>query len=265
MKQNRLYYYGARYYDSKWGIWLGVDLMSDKYPGWSPFTYCLNNPVKIVDPDGNEGYEIDQETGKISQVSETKYYQAKDRSITTVNKGETYHGNDPEVDQVMNSDGRSTYVTHGVMGEKQQNEKERQVFQFPTSSEAKDFYYFAAESSQAEWAYADMKGGEGVVGTDYSNGQTTIPSFFENNNGSDINMISHSHNGSGGAPSIYVLNKKGLKEPGDLPNASNSKYPQIQRQVYDVPGRQVFFYDGSTLGKVLGGEKVESKPVNRCK
>ena len=35
-------------------IWLSVDPMSDKYPGVSPYTYCANNPVKLVDPNGRE-------------------------------------------------------------------------------------------------------------------------------------------------------------------------------------------------------------------
>ena len=33
-------------------IWLSVDPMADKYPGVSPYTYCANNPVKLVDEDG---------------------------------------------------------------------------------------------------------------------------------------------------------------------------------------------------------------------
>jgi hypothetical protein len=40
------------YYDSGSSIWLFVDPMSDKYPNMSPYNYCANNPVILVDPDG---------------------------------------------------------------------------------------------------------------------------------------------------------------------------------------------------------------------
>ena len=44
----------ARYYNSALSIWLSVDPMSDKYPSTSPYTYCANNPVRLVDPNGEE-------------------------------------------------------------------------------------------------------------------------------------------------------------------------------------------------------------------
>jgi len=49
-------YFGARYYDSGLSIWLSVDPMSDKYPSMSPYNYCANNPVILVDPDGRKIY-----------------------------------------------------------------------------------------------------------------------------------------------------------------------------------------------------------------
>ena len=49
-----LSYFGARYYTSDLAIWLSVDPMSDKYPSLSPYTYCANNPIKLVDPNGEE-------------------------------------------------------------------------------------------------------------------------------------------------------------------------------------------------------------------
>ena len=45
-------YFGARYYDSGLSVWLSVDPLSDKYPSMSPYTYCANNPIMMVDPDG---------------------------------------------------------------------------------------------------------------------------------------------------------------------------------------------------------------------
>ena len=46
-------YFGARYYDSEALTgWLSVDPMSDKYPGISSYSYCVWNPVKLVDPNG---------------------------------------------------------------------------------------------------------------------------------------------------------------------------------------------------------------------
>ncbi|MBR4787257.1 MAG: RHS repeat-associated core domain-containing protein, partial [Bacteroidales bacterium] len=49
-----LSYFGSRYYSSDLSIWLSVDPMSDKYPSLSPYVYCANNPVKLVDPNGEE-------------------------------------------------------------------------------------------------------------------------------------------------------------------------------------------------------------------
>ena len=57
-----LSYFGSRYYSSDLSIWLSVDPMSDKYPSLSPYVYCADNPVKLVDPNGEEirGFSINE-------------------------------------------------------------------------------------------------------------------------------------------------------------------------------------------------------------
>ena len=52
-----LSYFGARYYSSDLSIWLSVDPMASKYPSLSPYVYCADNPVKLVDPNGEE-YDV---------------------------------------------------------------------------------------------------------------------------------------------------------------------------------------------------------------
>ena len=70
-----LSYFGSRYYSSDLSIWLSVDPMSDKYPSFSPYTYCANNPVRLVDPNGEDIWEIDEE-GRI--VNHYKSYTKND-------------------------------------------------------------------------------------------------------------------------------------------------------------------------------------------
>jgi RHS repeat-associated protein len=53
-EETGLYYYGARYYAGWIGIWISVDPLQNKYPGWSPFNFTLGNPTKNIDPDGRE-------------------------------------------------------------------------------------------------------------------------------------------------------------------------------------------------------------------
>ena len=48
------YDYGARMYDPVLGRWHVADPMSEKNYSITPYGYCLNNPVKHIDPDGKQ-------------------------------------------------------------------------------------------------------------------------------------------------------------------------------------------------------------------
>jgi RHS repeat-associated protein len=66
--------YGARMYDEQIGRWVVQDPMSTNYYLLSPYTYCSNNPILLVDPDGkrlyfSSGAGHDQDnTGYISKI-----------------------------------------------------------------------------------------------------------------------------------------------------------------------------------------------------
>ncbi len=80
-----LSYFGSRYYSSDLSIWLSVDPMSDKYPSLSPYVYCANNSVKLVDPNGEEIDWVEKADGTI-------YWDENATSKETTKHGETYLG-----------------------------------------------------------------------------------------------------------------------------------------------------------------------------
>ncbi len=58
-------YFGSRYYSSDLSIWLSVDPQASKYPSFSPYVYCANNPIKLVDPNGEEIIAYDNYSKKM--------------------------------------------------------------------------------------------------------------------------------------------------------------------------------------------------------
>ncbi len=83
-------YFGARYMDHElMTMWISVDPMMDKYPGISPYTYCMWNPVKLVDHDGCEATDNDDwykdRNGHV-------HWDAKVHSQKDLKNGEEYLG-----------------------------------------------------------------------------------------------------------------------------------------------------------------------------
>src|SRR6056300_865778 len=86
------HYYGARYYQSKFSIWMSVDPLA--HETLEPYVYTGNNPVMLVDPDGNDVIL----TGSLSSLT-----------FTTLSKSAIAQG----VKLSINSNGELSYVFSG--------------------------------------------------------------------------------------------------------------------------------------------------------
>jgi len=66
-------YFGARYYSSDYSIWLSVDPLSDNTPFASPYAYCINNPIILHDPNGEDWYEVENTDTKQKEIKWTDH------------------------------------------------------------------------------------------------------------------------------------------------------------------------------------------------
>ena len=76
-----LYYYGARYMNSVISIWNTPDALIEAKPFVSSYTYCLGNPILLIDPDGN--WERNSNGNLVSQRGDNAASYAKYTGYST--------------------------------------------------------------------------------------------------------------------------------------------------------------------------------------
>jgi len=74
-EETGLYYYGARYMQPVASIWYGVDQLTEKKPNLSGYVYCIGNPIRLTDPDGN--WEWDKSGNLVSNAGDNEKSLAK--------------------------------------------------------------------------------------------------------------------------------------------------------------------------------------------
>jgi len=95
--------YGARQYSTELCRWLQVDPLAEKNFNSSPFSYCFNNPINHIDPDGREGVKIIDTQTKTITIRAVYFVQTANRTYyTTRGKTKSSKGySEKQIDQMQ--------------------------------------------------------------------------------------------------------------------------------------------------------------------
>ncbi len=180
------YDYGARFYDPVIPHFTSVDPHADKYYNFSPYAYCLDNPLRYIDPNGKDVYSVDKD-GNI----ELKRRNHKDYDRIKA-KGTLF--NSMKVDKTVMAGMKTNTINTGKDGIVSLTK-----FQINGDKKGEAFFQFMAKNTNVEWS--NVKIGEGdwntnLVGTSHKQGRDYSVGDALNNPlimASKIRGIDHSH------------------------------------------------------------------------
>jgi len=86
-----MYEMDMRQYDPAIARWTSIDPLAGKAPGWTPYRFGFNNPIRYTDPDGR--WEWDAVGNLVAQKGDQSYSLAKflgtsqNNAMTILNRG----------------------------------------------------------------------------------------------------------------------------------------------------------------------------------
>ena len=242
-EETGLYYYGARYYDPRSSVWISVDPLAEEKPWLSSYVYCLNNPLKFIDPDGEDEWDVDKKTNKITQKTNPK------ADAIYVND------NGKRIDGVVMAKGSVNWIKGYNI-----NKKENDGMNINGDENGTKVFKMLSNNSPYEWE--QTKTGKNSNGNNIITSSTDIStnsanSTFMTSSSIQIRGDDHSHPRNTPYPSGT---EKGATK-GDVSHA-NEISSQMKKLGYKTPDFRIYLPGKKSYINFNGNSKRSDFPIN---
>lgn len=244
-------------------MFMSVDPLADQFPGWNPYHYVHNNPIRLTDPTGMKAediIDIDKKTGNITVTGA-----AGDDVVILMDDGKVVDS------YVFGSNGSFSCENTFRRGFTLEGTGISITSEYP--DKANKLYKFAA-NSDVEFSILDTKEGISVIGTSGDEKTNIATNYIVHDlskEGYTGKRISHSHPGTitsynESVPSGHYKYEKGNpkslmpfldsdgRKVGDVLNAIKIKsydgFSNTKLEVYAPGNKTTTTYDGVNRAKI---------------
>ncbi|MDR0810826.1 MAG: hypothetical protein LBN23_00910, partial [Paludibacter sp.] len=235
------YNYGARWYDPARGQFTSIDPLAEKYYSVSPYAYCLNNPVKYVDPDGRDVWEIDGNGNIVQHITDKTqdafYMVAKDNN----GKYQRTYTTDEDGNKTYNS----VSFEYGTVTDAKKAGWFRDATSFSITSEAAgaDLFKFFADNTKIEFGLINTQDNGSLVMTNHKENSVRASATAQklSDKGQTVTSILHNHPDNSQPSGFRTGDTSGDKFAAD-------KYlPNVDRYVYHPRNGSLIQYDNNRI------------------
>jgi RHS repeat-associated protein len=174
-EESGLYYYEARYYSDENIMFTARDPLFEEKPFMSPYAYCRNNPINMIDPDGRDEWDINEYGEVVNHIETDKH----DAFFKVDGNGQRVQMTDPDgnkIDGVCFDYGTVTSteeVTEKLgtgsdyMGHKTFGNFTTNLFEISGDDNAKQLYDVMRGNTSVEWScvrVGEENSGKNIVG-----------------------------------------------------------------------------------------------------
>ncbi|MCP9610512.1 DUF6443 domain-containing protein [Coprobacter tertius] len=246
--------FGARLYDQSIGRWMCPDPLAEKYYSVSPYVYCMNNPMRYVDPDGMDIYMLTSDGRTILALKTDDKYDRLYNSYTDVYGYTSISGKYIDVmdkgllPQLTNS---NNFLTAETIN----------------SNDAFNVFKFVVDNSSVEWGLSGYKNKGNinyVINSDLIEDNVTLNTMGHERK--DMTFHIHSHPGGDETKkaSGYELYKNGIKfgssdaefmnSQFNIAKKANKKWPKEYPTlyIYHKESGGIYNYDHMNSSKYVG-------------
>ena len=213
------YYFGARYLLSELGDFLSPDPLLDQYPTLQPYLYCNGNPLKYIDPDGRDIWELEGTGSVVNKITD------KTQDAIRMN-GKQISFEPNSITSVNQDDGQTTFT-------------------FGDERVASSTFKFLADNSSVEYGLVNSSQKSTIV-TQHIENKVNVNGIVDAamSNNEVIKSIIHNHPRNSG-PSGFG-HKSGDKQA--FQNIENKLGYQIQSYVYQSGTESLWFFTPTNRG-----------------